>query len=390
MMQTLMGQVKGTGKASDPTPEASGAGGRNRPPPPGRKAAGGPGGGDPDNKGEGSGRKPDESRKGRRDERPAAQPEEEYDAEDDEQLNLFSQVMANALGQRTRVPAEPPALLRNEKHQEIHMWLLTCTDHFGRNSGQWQHEAQRIRYAISRMEGTDLALFALTYRRQMTGELGFTRQVRSDFWHVVAEPALRRFGPTHQAQNCVTQMGCVKCHGDIGKFLPEMKNHNIDTRVTGIAWRKMIEDQIPKEALRRLSLREYGNDGEWLEAVRTVTREEEDFRERGSLRGGSPSDTRRAENRKFEDSRPTIATKSVKKHYTAKEKADSQKKKGGERKVKKEGSLAPKGEVRHTEWAEAHKGVDQKVVDKRELVNKCTRGGMKNQALKYCRKPLQV
>jgi len=102
MVETLMGQVKGKGKASDRTPEASGAGGVNPQPPPRRKTAGAPGGGgDPDDDGEGCGRKPDETRKGRRDERPVPQPEGDYDAEDNEQFNLFSRVMANALGQRT-------------------------------------------------------------------------------------------------------------------------------------------------------------------------------------------------------------------------------------------------------------------------------------------------
>jgi len=137
MVQTVMGQVKGKGKVSDRTPEASGAGG-GRPPPPRHGAAGAPGGGgggNPDDDGEGSGRKPDERRKGRRDERPAPQQEEnDYDAKNDEQFNLFSRVMANALGQRTRVPAEPPAMFRNEKHQEIRMWRMTCRDYFGRNS----------------------------------------------------------------------------------------------------------------------------------------------------------------------------------------------------------------------------------------------------------------
>jgi len=138
LVEQLMGQVKGEGKVSDLTPEVSGAGG-GRPPPPPRHGAtgalGGGGGGDPDDEGEGSRRKPDESRKGRRDERPAPQPEEnDYDAENDEQFNLFSRVMANALGQGTRVPAEPPAMFRNEKQQDIRMWLMTWTDYFGQNS----------------------------------------------------------------------------------------------------------------------------------------------------------------------------------------------------------------------------------------------------------------
>jgi len=58
-----------------------------------------------------------------------------------------------------------------------------------------------------------------------------------------------------------------------------MENLNIHARVTGIAWRKMIEDELTVDVLRRLSHREYVDNGERLEAVRTVTRAEEDFKE---------------------------------------------------------------------------------------------------------------
>ena len=61
-----------------------------------------------------------------------------------------------------------------------------------------------------------------------------------------------------------------------------------------------------------------------------------------------------------------------------------------ERKVKKEGSVARAGEVKHKVWAEAHQGVDQKVVDKQKSDNECTRCGMRNHTWKYCRKPIQV
>jgi len=308
----------------------------------------------------------------------------------DEQFNLFSRVMANALGQRTRVPAEPPAMFRYEKHQGIRMWLMTCTDYFGRNSWQWEDEAKRIRYAMSRMKGKEVAPFALTCRRQMTGEIGYTRQEGYEFWHVFAEQVLLRFGPTHDAEKSLREVGSVKYRGDVAKFLMEMENLNIHARVTGIAWRKMIEDELHIEALRRLSHREHGDDGEWLEAVRTVTRAEEDFKERKDLRGGGPSGTTRGEKRKFKDSKPTVAAKRVKKQYTAKEKADYQKKKAGERRVKKEGSVAPTGEVRHMVWSEAHQGVNQKVVDNRKSDNECTRCRMRNHLWKQCRKPIQV
>jgi len=172
---------------------------------------------------EGSGRKPDENRKGRRDERPAPQPEEEdYAAENEEQINLFSRVMANALGQRTRVPVEPPAMFRTEKHQDIRMWLLTCTDYFGRNSWQLENEAQRIPYSISRMDRKEVPPFGLTYRRQMSREIGYTRQEGYEFWHVLAEQALRRFGPTHEAEKSLREKGSVKYRGDVAKFLMEM------------------------------------------------------------------------------------------------------------------------------------------------------------------------
>jgi len=72
------------------------------------------------------------------------------------------------------------------------------------------------------------------------------------------------------------------------------------------------------------------------------------------------------------------------------EKAAYQNKKPGERKVKKKGSVALTGEVKHTLWAEAHNGVDQKIVDKRKSAKGRTRCGMKKHAWQYCRKPVQV
>jgi len=151
----------------------------------------------------------------------------------------------------------------------------------------------------------------------------------------------------------------------------EMENFNIHARVTEIAWRKMIEDELAVEALPRLSHREYVDNREWLEAVTTVTRAAEDCKERKDLQGGGPSAATRGEKRKFEDSKPTVPAKREKKQYTAKEKADYPKKKAGERKLKKEGSVAPAGEIKHNEWAEAHQGVDQKVVDRLKSDNKC-------------------
>jgi len=98
----------------------------------------------------------------------------------------------------------------------------------------------------------------------------------------------------------------------------------------------------------------------------------------------------KGEKRKFEHSKPIVAAKQVKKQYTAKENADYEKKKAGGREVKKEGTVAPAGEVKQAVWAAAHKGVDQNVVDKRKSDNECKWCGMKNHAWKYCGKPVHI
>jgi len=105
----------------------------------------------------------------------------------------------------------------------------------------------------------------------MTGEIGYTRQEGYEFWHIFAEEALRRFRSTHEAEKSLREMGWVKYRSHVAKFLMDMEKLDIHARVTRIAWRKMIEDEIPVEALPQLSHREYVDDGEWLEAVRTVT-----------------------------------------------------------------------------------------------------------------------
>jgi len=83
-------------------------------------------------------------------------------------------------------------------------------------------------------------------------------------------------------------MGSVKYRGDVTKFWTKIENLNIHARVTGIAWRKMIEDEIPEDAVQRLAYREYVDDGELLEAVRIVTRGDEDLRNEKGFEGPGP------------------------------------------------------------------------------------------------------
>ena len=109
----------------------------------------------------------------------------------------------------------------------------------------------------------------------------------------------------------------------------------------------MIEDQLPKQALFWMSIHDHDDEADWMAEIRQVTRMEEDFKERKSLRGGGLSNPQRSKKRKVADTRSSVPAKKARNKYTAKETAEYKKKKAAERGVKKEGSLAPKkGEIK--------------------------------------------
>ena len=112
----------------------------------------------------------------------------------------------------------------------------------------------RIKYALSKLKGPQVSSFAMTYRNQMTGELGCTRQKGYELWNIFTEQMVRRFGPTHEEENEVRQMMKVRYKGGIDQFLLEIDNWNVKVKVTRVVLRKMIQDQIPEEAVRRLSM----------------------------------------------------------------------------------------------------------------------------------------
>jgi len=77
------------------------------------------------------------------------------------------------------------------------------------------------------MDGKEVAPFALTYRRQITGEIGYSRQEGYEFWHLFGEQGLRRFVPTDEVEKCLREMGSGKHRGEVAKFFIEMQNLNI-------------------------------------------------------------------------------------------------------------------------------------------------------------------
>ena len=96
---------------------------------------------------------------------------------------------------------------------------------------------------------------------------------------------VRGCGPTHEEEKALWQMMKVKYKGDIDQFLLEIKNWNIKVKVSGVVLRKIIEDQIPEEAVRRMTMIDPIPDKrKSLEAMRTAVRKEEDFQEERKLK----------------------------------------------------------------------------------------------------------
>jgi len=191
----------------------------------------------------------------------------------------MSQIMADKMGRRTRVPADHPALFRNENikryacscwHGQISLAETVASGKTSRNESNTP---------LTQREGNEVVPFVLTYHRHMTRKLGYAKQVGYEFWQVFAELALQLFSLTQDVEKALREMRLVRYRRDITKLLVAMENLNIDGRVTGIAWRKMIEEEIPEDPLKPLSLRECVDDGKWLEAVRIVIEVEGEFKE---------------------------------------------------------------------------------------------------------------
>ena len=122
----------------------------------------------------------------------------------------------------------------------------------------------------------------------MTGERGYTKQEAYDQWKIFKDQVIRRFGPTNKDVKALRELYQIKYKGDIYEFLQKIESKNNRAKVTGIAFRKIVENEVPEEAIRHMSMQEeYIDDREWLEALRKAVKDEEDFQQRRKLKGNS-------------------------------------------------------------------------------------------------------
>ena len=216
-------------------------------------------------------------------------------------------------------------------------------------------------------------------------EIHFADEDGYDRWEIFREQVIRRFGPTHEDVKALRELYQLKYIGDIDEFLQQIESKNNRAKVTGIALRKIVEDQVLEEAIRRMSMQqEYIDYREWLEALRKAVKDEEDLQERRKLKGNSFGTV--AQKRKA----PEQATATVKKpKYTAKEKRVYQAAKKEAAKAKKE-TVAPRREIIHRVWKTAHEGIGQKEIDNRKAKGQCTRCTFSNHGWKHCEKEIRI
>ena len=104
-----------------------------------------------------------------------------------------------------------------------------------------------------------------------------------------------------------------------------------------------------------------------MEAVRTTSKAEEDFVEGRKPRQGDSFGSASSGKRKRNE--PTAAV--VKKpKYTAKENRVYQGKKKEKKAARK--PAAPRQEIMHRVWVDAHTGIEQKEIDERKAKKQCT------------------
>ena len=69
-------------------------------------------------------------------------------------------------------------------------------------------ETDRIKYAMGRMEGDDVTPFTDTYRKKMSGALGYAKEIGYERWFMFEQKVTERFAPTHEAKRTVTILPC--------------------------------------------------------------------------------------------------------------------------------------------------------------------------------------
>ena len=361
-------------KRSNPTPEQAGNGGGKLPPTT-MHGAGDPdpedGDDDEDDEGQDPKGGPSRGKKGKC----RAEPDSETGDEEEDVIDVMAKAIARERLIHTKRPSNPLWVFKNKSHQDIRIWLMAVRDCFERNSHQWTMEVDQIKYAMGRMEGDDVAPFTDTYRKKMSGALGYKKEISYERWFMFEQKVTERFAPTHEADRTHKLMKLERYQGDIRQFLLRMENHNIKVGLQGVAWIDMLKAQMPEAGLLRLSFETYPNDELWLAGFKNAMIQHENQEKDKRLRHGKGEFSGTSVSRKTEDRAQTKSNARPPKRYTAEKRATYMGKPKAPCKKKKwlkEKTATNKKEVVHTDWDKAHDTIPRDVIDRRQNNKGCT------------------
>jgi len=247
------------------------------------------------------------------------------DPETGDEEEAVVDVMAKAITQErlgtTKRPADPPWVFKNKSYQDIRIWLMVVQDYFEQNSHLWTTKVDRIKSALGRMEGDDVAPFNDTYRKKMSEALGYKKEIGYEIWYKFEQRVTGGFTPTHKVERTHKLMKLEKYNGDIRQFLLWMENHNMKVGLQGVVWRDMIQAQMPEAGLLRLSFETYPNDELWLEGFKNVIIQYKDYKEEKRLRHAKGESSGTLISWKTEDRAPTMSNTRLPKRYTKEKRA---------------------------------------------------------------------
>jgi len=179
----------------------------------------------------------------------------------------------------------------------------------------------RIKYAMGRMEGDDVAPFTDTYRKEMSGTLGYTKEISYERWFMFEQKVTEQFAPTNETERTHKLMKLERYYGDIRQFLLRMENHNIKVGLQGVAWRDMLKAQMLEAGLLRLSFETYPNDELWLAGFKNAMIQHENHEEDKCLRHGKSEFSGTSISRKLETQTLTKSNTRPPKRYTVEKRA---------------------------------------------------------------------
>ena len=128
-----------------------------------------------------------------------------------------------------------------------------------------------------------MAPFAKWYRKSMNGTMGAEFIPELVSWERFSQEIIYKFQGMEQDRQAVGDIEKVSYNDDIEEYLLKLVNLNMKARVSGVAWRILVEKKLPKDILRRISGATYETDKAWMEALRLVGKSEESFLKREKI-----------------------------------------------------------------------------------------------------------